>query len=286
MPNHRFSYFLLLPLLFFTFLACEEPDPHNGRVPLASVGDTFLYKDEVNLLYATHSHGDDSVAFVKNYVDRWVVEMMFYNKACRNVAATENIDRMVENYRRNLILNLYQDALISQQLVPNISQAEIDSFYNGNVSLFEVEEALFRGFFVKLPERTRGMNEVRKWCVVQSPDDLESLEQFCVTNSAECGFFMEEWCLLGHLAQRLPLTETDLEQRLSANSVVEFKDNGFTYFVCADTLLVEGDRKPLELVYNDVRDLLVNSKKPQFIKDVKGTLYQEALQNGQIKLYY
>ena len=57
-------------------------------------------------------------------------------------------------------------------------------------------------------------------------------------------------------------------------------------YVCADTLLVEGDRKPLELVYNDVRDLLVNSKKPQFIKGVKETLYQEALQSGQIKLLY
>lgn len=285
MSVRRIFIYAILPLMLLQLIACEEPDPHNGRTPLASVGDTFLYKDEVNLLYATHSHGGDSVAFVKNYVDRWVVEMMFYNKACQNIASTDEIERMVEGYRKNLILNMYQDALITQQLVPNITAEEIELFYNDNAALFEVEEPLFKGFFVKLPERTRGINDVRRWCSAEGLEGLESLEQFCVSNSAEYGFFIEEWHPLGYLAQQLPLTVADLQSRLAAKSVIEFKDNGFTYFVCTDTLLVPGEKMPLELVSTDVRDLLVNSKKPQFIKDVKETLYQEAVNSGLIKLY-
>ena len=285
MRNSRIHRLFLFSFLLLTVLCCREEDPHQGRVPLASVGDMYLYKDEVNRFYATHSHGADSATYVKEYVDRWVNEMLFYNKAKQNVPTTGEIDIMVENYRKNLILNLYQDALIDQQLVPNITQEELQRFYDENSVLFEAEKSLFKGLFVKLPERTKGVNDVRRWCMGESSDDFNALENYCMENASEYGFFMEEWYALGYLAQQLPLTEQDLQHRLESKDVIEFKDNGFIYFVSLDTLIAKGGTKPLELVTDEVREFLVNSKKAQFIKNVKASIYNEALESGQFVIY-
>ena len=117
-----FSCFLLA---FVLLLACKGEDVHKGRIAIASIGDSYLYKDEVELMYAISGHGIDSVRFVDDYIERWAVEHLFYDKASENIASTVDIESMVEKYRRGLILSLYQDGLVSQQLVPNISFDDI-----------------------------------------------------------------------------------------------------------------------------------------------------------------
>ena len=73
--------------------------------------------------------------------------------------------------------------------------------------------------------------------------------------------------------------------RLLKKSTIEFKEGKFTYFVCADSILKRNDLKPIEMVSGEIKELLLNSKKAAFIKQVKRSLYEEALQNGQVILY-
>ncbi len=271
---------LVLPVLF---VSCGEGETVDARRPLVVVDDTCLYEDEVALLYATHSHGDDSVAYVTDYMRRWAVEMLFYKKAISNIPATEEIDRMVENYRKNLILNIYQDGLIRQHLVPTITDAEIVEFYDRNASLFLMEESMMKGFYVKFTGRVQKLNDVRKWSLRKEQEDLEALEKYCVANGAEYEFFLEEWTSLDDVVRKLPLTQYQLQERLSRKETIEFKDGDATFFVSADTVIKAGEKKPLEMVAAEVKELLVNSKKAEFIKEKKAALYDEALASGLLK---
>ena len=141
---------LCLLVALMAFAGCYKEDIHKGRIPIAAIGDTYLYKDDVELLYAVYGQGSDSIAFFRDYIERWAVEHLFYEKAEENVVATNDIESMVENYRRGLILSLYQDRLINQQLVPDISQSDIQEFYESNEEMFEMEEPMFKGLLLKL----------------------------------------------------------------------------------------------------------------------------------------
>ena len=96
---------------------------------------------------------------------------------------------------------------------------------------------------------------------------------------------MEEWLPFCDLVHKTPLTEQQLMDRLLKKSTIEFKEGDFTYFVSADSILRKGDTKPIEMVANEIRELLINSKKANFIKQVKRSLYEEALQNGQVVIH-
>lgn len=273
---------LALPALLF---ACREEVSYVERESLASVGDIYLYKDEADIVYARQGRGADSLAFMQNYVERWAIEALFYQKAKENVVATDEIDRMVENYRVSLIQNLYQDRLITQQLLPTISDVEVCEFYEREQGLFELTEPYIKGFYVKLPDRVPKLNNVRNWCIRKGQDDLEELEKLCSENGYEYQFFTEEWMPFADLVHKTPLTEQQLMDRLLKKSTIEFKEGKFTYFVCADSILKRNDLKPIEMVSGEIKELLLNSKKAAFIKQVKRSLYEEALQNGQVILY-
>lgn len=281
---HLFRY-LLICSLFMAVVACHKEEAViDTRKALVVVGDTCLYDNEVALIYATHNHGDDSIAFVNDYAKRWAVEMLFYKKAIQNVLSFDEIDRMVENYRKNLVINAYQDGLINQHLAPNISETEVKQFYEANRGLFVSEETMMKGFYVVIEGRVHKMNEVRRWCVRKEQEDLENLEKYCVANNVAYEFFLDEWVPAAVFVKNVPLTEFQLTERLARNGTIEFKEEGNTYFISADTILRKGDIMPLEMVETEVKELLVNSRKAEFIKERKEILYNEALGSGYLKM--
>lgn len=283
----KYMCLLALPALLY---ACREEVSYVDRAAvtrdaLATIGDTHLYKDEVDIVYAQQGRGIDSASFVQDYVQRWAVDVLFHEKAKENVASTAEIDRMVEKYRESLIQNLYQDRLITQQLVPTITAEEVREFYEKEQSLFELTEPYVKGFYVKLPYKNSKIRDVRNRCLRRGQDDLEELEKLCSENGYECQFFMEEWLPFVDLAHRTPLTEQQLMDRLLRKDVIEFTEGKFTYFVCADSILKRNDIKPIEMVSDEIKELLINSKKARFIKQMKRSLYEEALKSGRVILY-
>ena len=283
----KYMCLLALPALLY---ACREEVSYVDRAAvtrdaLATIGDTHLYKDEVDIVYAQQGRGIDSASFVQDYVQRWAVDVLFHEKAKENVASTAEIDRMVEKYRESLIQNLYQDRLITQQLVPTITAEEVREFYEKEQSLFELTEPYVKGFYVKLPYKNSKIRDVRNRCLRRGQDDLEELERLCSENGYEYQFFMEEWLPFVDLAHRTPLTEQQLMDRLLRKEVIEFTEGKFTYFVCADSILKRNDIKPIEMVSDEIKELLINSKKARFIKQMKRSLYEEALKSGRVILY-
>lgn len=276
---------LCLLLVLLLFCACKGEDMHKGRTVVACIGETFLYKDEIDIMYAINGRGIDSVKFVDDYIERWAVERLFYNKAAENVASTVDIESMVEKYRTGLILSIYQDGLVNQQLVSDISMDDVEAFYEENEAMFELEEPMFRGLLLKVSDKSPNISRVRAWCMRHSSEDLDHIEKYSLANEAFYNGFLEEWRTVSDIAKQTPLSEYQLNERLKRKETIEFKHGGYTYFVSADSLIQQGDRKPLEMVVSEVKELLVNSRRAGFIKEKKRSLYNEALATGEIIIF-
>ena len=282
--SRKYSFFCLLLISLF-LLSCKNEDIHKGRTVIVGIADSYLYKDEVELMYATYGHGVDSAQFVKDYIERWAIEHLFYNKASENVASTVDIEGMVDKYRRGLIMSIYQDGLVSQQLVPDISMNDIQDFYEENEVMFELEEPMLKGLLLKVADKSPNIGKVRTWCLRRNSEDLERIEKYSLANSAFYNSFLEEWRTLSDISRQTPLTEYQLNERLKKKETIEFKHAGYTYFVSADSLIQKGDSKPLEMVEHEIRELLVNSMRAGFIKEKKRSLYDEALKSGEIIIF-
>lgn len=276
---------LFLFLCAAVFLSCEEEIMHRGRTPLVSVGKEFLYVEDVQRFYDANPQPADSALYVNEYINRWIEEALFYNKALRNVPSSQEIDKLVESYKRSLILNIYQEGLVGQHLRSKIGADEIVAFYKSNSSMFEVEEPIMRGVFLRVAANAPKLSSLRKWYKSRAIEDLEKLEKYSLTNDVQYDYFAESWKRLADIAAKTPITENDLLQRLSRNAAIEFSDKEYVYFVSADSIVDSGGIKPIELVEDEIRGLLVNTHKANFIKDKKRVFYDEAVARGEIKYY-
>ncbi len=266
-------------------LSCSNEIDHHGRTPLAGVGNDFLYKEDVAALYVTALPSIDSTEFVKNYIRQWLEDVLFYRMAERNVAAAGEVDRMVENYRRALLLNIYQERLVEQQLKQTLSEEDVAAFYNSNAELFKLEEAQLQGLFLKLPLSAPRLQSVRKWLTKMSPEDIENIEKYNITNAVTYDYFVDSWRPLSAIAAKMPLTAEVLLKSLDKDTFVEVTDTAYIYMLSTVAWLDKGEQTPLELASDEISSLLINSKKANFVKKVKSDLYDKALENGEIVFY-
>lgn len=285
MIDNRFLRFFTVLTVMLFLVSCHKEAPQDNRVLLAEVGTSKLYKDEVDLMLAANDYGSDSARFVDDYIEHWAMEELYQHLAARNVASTAEIDKMVEGYRKSLILNLYQESLVNQHLKSSVADADIKEFYELNKVLFDSDENMMKGILLVLPTKAPSLNKVRKWCIDMTPEAMESLEAYSAENAVLYDYFMDDWRSFEDLVKRLPLTEGQLLDRLSKKSTIEFKEDGQLYFVCADTIIRQGDTMPIELVSAEINELLVNSRKAEFIKTKKVELYNDAKLNGDVKFY-
>ncbi|MBR6648195.1 MAG: peptidyl-prolyl cis-trans isomerase [Bacteroidaceae bacterium] len=266
-------------------VSCEEQISHKGKTPLLSIGKDFLYKEDVEHFISVNTPAADSARLVNEYVQRWVEDALFYRMARRNVRDTNEVERLVENYRRSLLLNIYQDRLIAQRLLREVSDADVARFYEQNKELFLLEAPMVQGLFLKVSNKAAKLSSVRKWISDAAPEDIENLEKYCLTNAIAYDYFIDGWRTLDAISARMPVTSDALLNSLQRDNLVEVSDTGAVYILNVTTLLNKGEQKPLDLASDEIRSLLINSMKTNFIKEAKRDLLRQALETKDIKFY-
>ena len=279
----------ILVLLLITPLccgACKEQYDHKGKTALGEVDGNFLYNEDLMSVLPVGLSKDDSILFAEHYIRSWAEEILLYEKAANNIPDNVDVDKLVENYRKALIMHTYQQELINQKLTNDISEQEIADYYEKNKELFKLESPLIKGLFIKVPLTAPQLNNVRRWYKTEKQDAVESLEKYSLQNAVKYEYFYNKWVPVTDVLDLIPLKEASPEQYVDKHRHVELKDTAFYYFLNVSDYRGAGEEKPYEFARSEVKDLLVNQKRVNFMEQVKNDLYQQAVNKKKIIYNY
>lgn len=275
-----------LGLLIILFCAaCSEQYDHKGRTPLVELDGNFLYREDLHSVLPAGLSQDDSLLFAEHYIRNWVEDVLLYDKAQSNIPNSNEIDRLVENYRKALIMHTYQQALIHQRLSEEISEQDLTDYYEKNQGLFKVERPLMKGLFIKVPLTAPQLSNVRRWYKTETREAVENLEKYSLQNAVKYDYFYDKWVPASEVMDMVPLKVPNVEEYLDKNRHVELKDTAFYYFLNVSDYRRLGEQEPFEFARVQVKDMLLNVKQVEFMKQVKNDLYQQAVKRDKIKYY-
>ena len=155
-----------------------------------------------------------------------------------------------------------------------------------NKELFKLESPLIKGLFIKVPLTAPQLNNVRRWYKTEKQDAVESLEKYSLQNAVKYEYFYNKWVPVTDVLDLIPLKEASPEQYVDKHRHVELKDTAFYYFLNVSDYRGAGEEKPYEFARSEVKDLLVNQKRVNFMEQVKNDLYQQAVNKKKIIYNY
>ncbi|HZK02893.1 MAG TPA: peptidylprolyl isomerase [Bacteroidaceae bacterium] len=258
---------------------------HNGKTPLVALDENFLYEEDLRQIIPYNLSFEDSVKFANDYLQNWIAEQMLYRNALRNISDTKEIDKLVDNYRRSLIVHKYQKKLIDQKLIKNISEDEVSKFYDENNRLFILEEPVIKGLLIKLPLNAPELDKVRKLYRQKDASAFEELEKYAILNAVRYDFFYDKWQSLSDIETVLPKSEESIKNIIDKSRHLELKDEDFLYFLNVDEYIARGNVKPLEYAREEIKSLLINNKEVDYMQRVKNDLFESAINNSIVKFY-
>ena len=258
---------------------------HKDKTPLVEVDGRFLYREDLQAVMPVGLSADDSLLFADDYVRNWAEEVLLYDKAEENIPDNAEVERLVANYRKSLILHIYQQALIHQKLSAQVTEEEVEAYYRDNLNLFKVDRPLIKGLFIKVPLKAPHLSDVRRWYRSDSRESVEHLEKYSLRNAVAYEYFYDKWVPAADILGRLPEGGVAAETALRQKRPVELADTAFHYFLNVTDYRAVGEEEPYEMARAHARDLLLNIRQVEFMRQVRDDLYRRAVENDEITYY-
>lgn len=253
---------------------------------MVQVGNTFLYLEEMQQQLPYGLSRGDSIKFVQEFVQKWVEEQVLYEKAEHNVRGDESIERMVNDYRRTLVMNNYERRLLQQKVSEELPEEELLQYYENNKQLFILEESVVKGVFIKVPLNSPGLKDLKKWYKDSSDEALEQMEGYAFRHAVIYEYFYEHWLPISELEGKVVINLAELSDDFDKQRDIEAKDDEFCYLLHIEEYVAKGEVKPYDLARHEIVDLLANYRKVELMNKVKQDLYNESVEKGRIKYYY
>ena len=260
----------------------EEVKYVSGKTPLVELDGNVLYQEDLLQVLPVDISEADSAQFANLYIENWLSELLLYQNAERNVRDDKQIEELVENYRRSLIVHEYQQLLIEQKIEQDITMQEIETFYNDNKNLFVLEEPILKGLFIKLPLSAPNQNSIMKLYRLRDDESYDEIEKYCIRNAPYYEFFYDYWHSVSDIEILLPSMEVSLQDYLNKNDFLEIKDDEFLYLLNVSEYLPKGSVAPIEQVESRIKRLLINNKAVSYIQKIKKDLYNSAIENNRV----
>lgn len=279
----NYSYILILLLLnscnYFTI-------KNNTREPVARVGDTFLYKEDLKGITASSSSSQDSLLISNNYVNNWIKQQLLLSKAQINLEnETEKFEDLVKKYREDLYINSYKEAVVKEYLNTEISDEDIQKFYDENSQNFKLNEKLLKLKFIKLGKDLYEKKEIIKLFKSNKKEDLDSLV------SKEMSLTLHHlndsvWIKYSDLAYKIPILKTiDPKDLLKKGNFIQKEDSLSLYLVAVNAVLNRNEVAPISYISPTIKQMILHQRKLLLIRNIEETLIDDASKKEQFEIY-
>lgn len=276
----------LLPMAYF--ISCggsSSPDVDTERIPIVSVKEDVLYKAGLDAALPKNLPQEDSIQMAKQYIAMWINDKLMYDKAEQNVMNRDEIDAMVRDYRRSLVINSYTNQLLREQFFSNVSDAELLAYYNANKEHFNLKEDIIKGLYLKVPADSHELANFQKWYRQGNDAAVENIEKNTLQNAVGYEYFYGRWVSFNEVIENMPLTIDNTQQYLRANKNIEVRDSSFVYLLNIREYKLAGTEAPYEYMKSHLLEIYTEQRRADYLKQVEKDLYDKALLDEEITFF-
>jgi hypothetical protein len=281
---------ILLLAALLPVVSCRElPDHLVGDDTIARVGRSELSINEISEIMPANLKGEDSVTYVRQYVDRWIVRQLKVEEADRLFSTSEReIERLVEEYRQTLLSSRVDQHYVSAQTTAEVTDEDVAEYYNTHKSDFLLDRTLVKGRILcyddSYRQSKRLLEQMRKASTSQTED--KTFSDMCEKN----GFLLidnrSEWINFVDFLTNLPTTRTqDYEPLLDKMGIQQMEANGLRYLFDFTSVCRKGDVAPLEVVAENIRRILTTQRRSEIVKSHEEAIRSQAEAEGHVKVY-
>jgi hypothetical protein len=273
--------------MFLMFFSCEFFKKEAPGIPVARVNDMYLYQSDIQNLVPENTSKEDSAIIVNNYINKWATQKLLISNAKINLSIEKQneFDRLVEQYKSDLYTKAYQEALVNQSVDTSITSEEANEIYERNKETFKLNEELIKFRYIKLNENSVKLDEIKRRFKRFDKKDKQILDSIAVQFKS---YSLNDsiWIRVDQAISKISAIKAENKKELLKKSnFIEIKDSLGLYLMQINEVLLRNETAPLEYVMPTIKQIVINKRKLEFIKQLEKDITKDAIKNKQFELF-
>lgn len=281
------SKIVILILAVSLFAGCRNNKNAVKRIAVAEVGKVVLYYDEIPRLIQSGINETDSTALIQNYINKWAKRELLLQKAEDNLSPElkAEIVKQLEETRASLVIYQYQRQLMLEKLDTVLTESELENYYAANQNSFTLSSNIIKALYIKLPVETPNLDKIKVLARSSDQKDLQQLESLCYQFAEKFDDFKEQWVSMDRLSVELQQKIENEDNFLKRNTFFETTDSASVTLISIRDYRLRSSVAPFEYVKDDIKRIIWNTRRFEFIQALENGIYNEALKQNSFKIY-
>ena len=276
-------YLFLISLIF---ISCDFIEKKPDQV-LARLGDEFFYKSDLKDVFPDEISSEDSIIFVKNFINDWAKEKLLFNKALVNLGdeKQENLNQLIESYKNQLFSYSYQEKIVKSSMDTFVTEKSIKDYYNKNKLNFKLNQEIINARYLKINSENYNLKDVIKRFRRFKDNDKLFLDSISLQFSSY--YFNDSlWINKDVFFNKFPEINERLKQNIVKNKLFyRLQDSLELYLINIKDYKPKNDIAPFDFIKSTLKQVLLNKKKLEFISKLEKELIENALQQNEFEFY-
>lgn len=278
----------IVVLSFFSLLliSCSDSDNKGAGkdAVVAQVGESRLYKSDIE-----KSLGSDVKLHdlnVKIFTHNWVRNQVVLQKANNSLTEGEkDFSKELKDYRNTLLRYFYESKIVNASVDTVVSNNEVLEYYQQNSKNFELKENFVKVRAVRMSHSFKDI--VKRKAMFNYSDSLGKVkyDNWVEENNLETVRYDSTWVRWESFKEQVPIKTLNDESFLAATNYREFWGAKDVWILKITGYRLKDNISPIELVTDKIKRILINQRKVTVVKNMEEEVYNEAVQNGDIKLF-
>jgi hypothetical protein len=272
--------------IVLVFTSCNKTTSHSKDIVIAETAGKKLYKTDIIHNPIGYTSQADSINFVNDYINNWIKNQLLVSEAEKILSNEKNnIEKELEKYRQELLIHKYRNKRIENYSVNEISNNEIKEFYNTNIKLFNLDRSIVRVTYIVFPIELELPDKFKTRIRSTDSEEINDTENFIYSFATKYDHFNNNWLYFETFLQSISYSVENHESFLQKNALIEFTTDYSYHLIVINDFELRGNTAPFEFVSPRIRSMIINNKKLDFLREIKDSLYNNALKYNKFRVF-
>lgn len=268
-------------------LSCGKESNKDKAEAIARVNNEYLYPSDLENLVPSGTPKKDSIAIVKDFINRWATQQLLTNNANKNISKSKQIelDKLINQYKIDLYSKAYLEQLVITKVDTIITNEEIEKYYNTNKNNFKANSPLVKLRYINLVKGNNKLTSISaKFSSFKSKDkkDLKNLAiQF-----KDYAFNDSIWVDIDQVYERLPFVNQDnIAKFIDVGISYQYADSTSIWLVKVKDMVQKNNVVPLSYISPTIKQIILNKRKTDLINKIQTEITNDAIKDNDFEIF-
>lgn len=282
-----FKRHFLFYIIIIISSSCGRYKSQDELSYVARYQDDLLSIDALNLAIPENLSAEDSLVFLKHYVNQWAREKAILEHAVFNLKNEElELDILVKNYKNALIKQRFEQNYLNEYLDTLITENMMIDYYDKNKNIFILKESIIKLVYIRISKFAPDIEELKERMLLEFEEDIDWLVDYSHLYAKRSNFDLENWIKVNDFIQELPIQDFQSNNLLNnTEEVLQFEDKEDYYLLKIVDYAIKDQIPPLTYVKDQVHSLILHQRKKELLQNLENELFDKALKEGKFEFY-